>query len=81
MSDKSDLLGRLYQGRFDDLKAIATQRDVAKTGSVETLRSRLIRQLILSDWDLSNEGLKNIANYDLGEIHGVFGIKKSGSIK
>ncbi|MDA7492272.1 hypothetical protein N8392_01870 [Candidatus Poseidonia sp.] len=81
MSDKSDLLGRLYQGRFDDLKAIATQRGVTKTGSVETLRSRLIRELILSDWDLSNEGLKNIANYDLGEILGVLGIKKSGSIK
>ena len=81
MSEKSELLGRLYQARFDDLKSIAAQHDVPKSGSVEALRSRLIRLLILGDWDLTNDGIKAIANYDLGEILGVFGIKKSGSIK
>lgn len=81
MSEKSELLSHLYQARFEDLKSIAAEQGVAKSGSVETLRSRLIRQLVLGDWDLSSEGIKIIANHDLGEILGVFGIKKSGSIK
>ena len=81
MSDKSALLGRLYQARFDELKAIAGEHSVAKNGSVETLRARLIRHIILDEWDLTPEGIRALANADLGEILGVFGIKKSGSIK
>lgn len=81
MSDKSALLGRLYQARFDELKSIAGEHSVAKNGSVETLRARLIRHVILDEWDLTPEGIRAVANADLGEILGVFGIKKSGSIK
>jgi len=81
MSDKSALLGRLYQARFDELKTIAGEHGVGKNGSVETLRARLIRELVLDEWDLTPEGIRAIANVDLGEILGVFGIKKSGSIK
>ena len=79
--DKSALLATLYQARFDDLKATAGKHNLPKSGSVEMLRARLIRNLILSDWDFSTEGLKTISNADLGELLGIFGIKKSGSIK
>ena len=79
--DTSALLGELYQARFDDLKGIAQQHGVAKTGPVESLRARLIQHLIFPDWDFSPAGLRSISNSDLGEILGLFGIKKSGSIK
>ena len=79
--DKSALLATLYQARFDDLKTTAGEHNLPKSGSVEMLRARLIRNLILSDWDFSTNGLKTISNADLGELLGIFGIKKSGSIK
>ena len=79
--DTSAMLGNLYQSRFDDLKALAQQHELSKTGPVEALRARLIRHLVFSDWDFSPAGLRTIPNSDLGEILGVFGIKKSGSIK
>lgn len=79
--DTSALLGELYQARFDDLKAIAQEHGVAKSGPVESLRARLIQHLIFPDWDFSPAGLRSISNSDLGEILGLFGIKKSGSIK
>ena len=79
--DTSTQLGDLYKARFDELKMVAARHDLPKTGPVEALRARLIRHLILSDWDLSTAGLRAIPNADLGEILGVFGIKKSGSIK
>ena len=79
--NKSALLGDLYTARFDDLKDMAGRHELPKTGPVEALRARLIRHLILDDWDLSTAGLRAIPNAELGEILGVFGIKKSGSIK
>ena len=79
--DTSTQLGDLYKARFDELKTVAARHDLPKTGPVESLRARLIRHLVLSDWDLSTAGLRAIPNADLGEILGVFGIKKSGSIK
>ena len=79
--DTSTLLGELYQARFDGLKAMALQHGLSKAGPVEALRARLIRHLVFPDWDFSPAGLRTVANSDLGEILGVFGIKKSGSIK
>lgn len=79
--DKSALLANLYQARFDDLKNMANEHNLPKTGPVETLRARLIRELILEDWDFSTAGIRSIQNNDLGELLGLFGIKKSGSIK
>ncbi|MEC8152099.1 MAG: hypothetical protein VX068_05575, partial [Candidatus Thermoplasmatota archaeon] len=79
--DTSTLLGELYQARFDGLKAMAQQHGLSKAGPVEALRARLIRHLVFPDWDFSPAGLRTVANSDLGEILGVFGIKKSGSIK
>jgi len=79
--DKSAMLADLYQARFDDLKSLASEHNLPKTGPVETLRARLIRELILEEWDFSTSGIRNIQNNDLGELLGLFGIKKSGSIK
>lgn len=79
--DKSAMLANLYQARFDDLKSLASEHNLPKTGPVETLRARLIREIILEEWDFSTTGIRNIQNNDLGELLGLFGIKKSGSIK
>ena len=79
--DTSAMLGELYQARFDNLKTLAQQHDISKAGPVEALRARLIQHLVFPDWDFSSAGLRTIPNSELGEILGVFGIKKSGSIK
>lgn len=79
--DTSALLSELYQARFDALKTLAQQHEISKAGPVEALRARLIQHLVFQDWDFSPAGLRTIPNSELGEILGVFGIKKSGSIK
>lgn len=81
MVDKGELLSELYQARFDGLKEVAVAYNLPKTGSVETLRARLIQHLILDEWDLSPDGIRNLMNNELGELLGVFGIKKSGSLR
>ena len=81
MVDKEALLTELYQARFDGLKEIAIAYQLPKSGSVESLRARLIQHLILDQWDLSENGINNLMNAEMGEIIGVFGIKKSGSIR
>jgi len=81
MSNRSSLLSELYQARLEDLKEIASAYGLAKNGSVEYLRAQLIRDLILPEWDLTLDGLKNILNSDLGGLLGVFGIKKTGSLR
>ncbi|HII45519.1 MAG TPA: hypothetical protein HA327_05725, partial [Candidatus Poseidoniaceae archaeon] len=81
MTDKVDLLCELYQARFDRLKEIAAASELPKTGPVEIVRARLIKNLVLSEWDLTKENIKAIKNKQLGEILGVFGLKKSGSIR
>ena len=81
MVDKGELLSELYQARFDGLKEVAVAYNLPKTGSVETLRARLIQNLILDEWDLSPDGIRNLMNNELGELLGVFGIKTSGSLR
>ena len=81
MTDKVDLLCELYQARFDRLKEIASVSELPKNGPVEIVRARLIKNLVLTDWDLSKDNIKAIKNKHLGEILGVFGLKKSGSIR
>ncbi|HII51078.1 MAG TPA: hypothetical protein HA322_07075 [Candidatus Poseidoniaceae archaeon] len=81
MTDKVDLLCELYQARFDRLKEMASVSELPKNGPVEVVRARLIKNLVLTDWDLSKENIKSIKNKNLGEILGVFGLKKSGSIR
>ncbi len=81
MDETEGMLKTLYQARLDNLRQIAVERDVAKAGNVEKLRARLIAELVLSDFDLSWEGIQNASNDDLGGFLGIFGVKKTGSIK
>ena len=79
--NKVDLLCELYQAKFDRLKEVASVNDISKKGPVEIVRARLIKNLVLSEWDLSEDSIKSIKNNHLGELLGVFGLKKSGSIR
>ena len=81
MNDAQALLSELHQARLDRLKEICAEHGLSRSGSVEVLRARLIADLVLSHWDLSDEGLAKLLNADLGGILAVFGIKKSGSIR
>jgi len=81
LTSKGELLNELYQARFDRLKEIATSYKMPKNGSVESLRAKLIANLILDEWDLGRTDIKSLKNKDIGDILGVFGIKKSGSIR
>ena len=66
MADKAALLNELYQAKLEDLKQIAITYNLPKNGSVEHLRARLIRDLILEDWDFSDSGIREIKNAELG---------------
>ena len=81
LSSGLELLHELYQAKFDRLKEIATVNNIPKTGPLEVVRCRLIKELVLKEWDLTQKNLKLIKNNHLGEILGVFGLKKSGSIR
>ena len=76
-----NLLSRLYSARLDELRDMAISHDLSKSGNVEQLRARLINELALSDTDLSWDSLQEMPNKELGEMLGIFGIKRSGSIK
>ena len=81
LTGKGELLSELYQARFDRLKEIATSYQIPKSGTVESLRAKLIANLILDEWDLGKNDIKSLKNKDIGKILGIFGIKKSGSIR
>jgi len=81
MNDAQALLSELHQARLDRLKEICAEHGLSRSGSVEVLRARLIADIVLSHWDLSDEGQAKLLNADLGGILAVFGIKKSGSIR
>ena len=76
-----ELLERLYQSRLEDLRGIAEQHDLSKSGNVEQLRARLIAALVLTDVDLSLDDLRANPEKDLSDLLKVFGIKSSGSKK
>jgi len=76
-----NLLSQLYSARLDELREMAVAQDISKAGNVEQLRARLIDQVALSDIDLSWDSLQEMPNKNLGEMLGVFGVKRSGSIK
>ncbi|MDP7312545.1 MAG: hypothetical protein QF831_03820, partial [Candidatus Thalassarchaeaceae archaeon] len=75
------MLNSLFQAKLADLRGLAIENDIPKTGNVEQLRAKLIGKLILSDIDLTDSGIKSMQNNDLTEVLGVFGVKKSGSKK
>jgi len=75
------LLDALYRGRLIELRERAEDADLSKSGSVEVLRARLIRNQILSDSDLSWEGIQSMSHKEIGGVLKLFGIKSSGSHK
>ncbi len=76
-----NLLSQLYSARLDELREMAISHDMSKAGNVEQLRARLIDEVALSDHDLSWDSLQEMPNKKLGEMLGIFGVKRSGSIK
>ena len=77
----TDLLSSIYMGTLQSLRGRAEERGISKSGSVEVLRARLISDLVLSDMDLSWEGIQSMSHKEMGEVLKVFGIKSSGSHK
>ena len=67
--------------RLQSLRSRAEESGISKSGSVEVLRARLISNLVLSDMDLSWEGIQSMPHKEIGEVLKVFGIKSSGSHK
>ena len=77
----TDLLSSIYMERLQSLRSRAEESGIPKSGSVEVLRARLISRLILTDMDLSWEGIQSMPHKEIGEVLKVFGIKSSGSHK
>ena len=63
------------------LRKRAETHGLAKSGSVEVLRARLIQHQVLGDLDLSWEGIQSMPHKEIGEVLKIFGIKSSGSHK
>ena len=63
------------------LRERAETAELAKSGSVEVLRARLIQHQVLGDSDLSWEGIQSMPHREIGEVLKIFGIKSSGSHK
>ena len=77
----TELLSSIYMERLQSLRSRAEESGISKSGSVEVLRARLISNLVLSDTDLSWEGIQSMPHKEIGEVLKVFGIKSSGSHK
>jgi len=75
------MLDLLYRSSLVELRKIAENEGIQKSGSVEVLRARMIKQKVLSEIDLSWEGIQGTSHGELGEILKIFGIKSSGSHK
>ena len=75
------LLDALYRGRLVELRDRAEEAGLSKSGSVEVVRARLIQHHILSEVDLSWEGIQSMSHKEIGGILKMFGIKSSGSHK
>jgi hypothetical protein len=64
-----------------ELRQRAEDVNLAKSGSVEVIRARLIQHQILGEDDLSWEGIQSMPHKEIGEVLRIFGIKTSGSHK
>ena len=81
MQVDSELLNDLYLSPLMALRERAETAELAKSGSVEVLRARLIQHQILGNFDLSWEGIQSMPHREIGEVLKIFGIKSSGSHK
>ncbi len=75
------LLSTLYTEKLQELRKRAESIEISKSGSVEVLRARLIKSLIVPSHDLSWEGIQSLSNLEIGKVLKIFGIKSSGSHK
>ena len=57
----TELLSSIYMERLQSLRGRAEENGISKSGSVEVLRARLISNLVLSDIDLSWEGIQSVS--------------------
>ena len=64
----SNLLNSLYTERLQNLRQRAEDSGISKSGSVEVLRARLISNQILSELDLSWEGIQSMSHKEMGDI-------------
>ena len=76
-----ELLNELYLSPLMELRERAENAELAKSGSVEVLRARLIQFQVLQHLDLSWEGIQSMPHKETGEVLKIFGIKSSGSHK
>ena len=76
-----ELLNDLYLSPLMALREKAETSELAKSGSVEVLRARLIQHQVLGHLDLSWEGIQSMPHKEIGEVLKIFGIKSSGSHK
>ena len=75
------LLNSLFQAKLAELRDLAVENNLPKTGNVEQLRAKLIATLVLNQFDFTDSGITEMQNNELTEILGLFGVKKSGSKK
>ena len=75
------LLNSLFQAKLAELRDLAVENNLPKTGNVEQLRAKLIATLVLDQFDFTDSGINKMQNNELTEILGLFGVKKSGSKK
>ena len=76
-----ELLNDLYLSPLMVLREKAETSELAKSGSVEVLRARLIQHQVLGHLDLSWDGIQSMPHKEIGEVLKIFGIKSSGSHK
>lgn len=81
MQIDTERLSTLHTSKLEQLKDIASEVGIPRTGSVERLRIRLIQSIIIPEEDLSWEGIQDISNQQLTDLLKIFGIKSSGSQK
>ena len=81
MAINTELLNSLFRAKLAELRDLAVENDLPKTGNVEQLRAKLIATLVLNHIDLSDAGINKMQNHDLTKVLGFFGVKKSGSKK
>ncbi len=75
------LLNSLFQAKLAELRDLAVENNLPKTGNVEQLRAKLIATLVLNQFDFTDSGINKMQNKELTEILGLFGVKKSGPKK
>ncbi|RAH16147.1 MAG: hypothetical protein CMB56_001560 [Methanobacteriota archaeon] len=80
-SEVRALLIQLYSARLESLKSLCVEKGIPKNGSVEQIRARLIKDLILTEWKFDWSSIQSYSKQDLSRFLSTFGIKRSGSIK